>query len=172
MNLHIVLYHPEIPQNTGNIARTCVGFNATLHLIRPYGFILTDKLLKRSGCDYWKDLVMYQHDCYEDFIKTLKPNDQIYYITRYGKKILRDIKKPKTDGDIYLMFGAESTGIDKDILVANKANTIRIPSSKKVRSLNLSNCVAICAYEMLMLDNFKDLDLEEPHKLNYLDNYK
>jgi len=170
MKLHIVLYHPEIPQNTGNIVRTCVGFNAVLHLIRPYGFFLYDKRFKRACCDYLPHLQMHQHDCYEDFIKTLKPNDQIFYITRYGKKILREITKTNSDGDIYLMFGAESTGIDKSILVANKENTIRIPSTKNVRSLNLSNCVAICAYEILMLDDFKGLELEEPHKIKYLDN--
>lgn len=170
MNLHIVLYHPEIPQNTGNIARTCVGFNATLHLIRPYGFVLNDKLVKRSGVDYWDHLKLIQHDCYEDFIKTLKKNDQIYYITRYGKKTLEDVKfsKQNKNKTIYLMFGAESNGIDKKILVKNKAKTIRIPSSKNVRSLNLSNCVAICAYQVLRLDKFKKLEKFEPHKLNYL----
>lgn len=172
MNLHIVLYHPEIPQNTGNIARTCVGFNATLHLIRPYGFVLSDKLVKRSGVDYWKHLKLVQHDCYEDFIKTVNKNAQIYYITRYGKKSLEDVKfssknKSKT---IYLMFGAESCGIDKEILVKNKSKTIRIASSKNIRSLNLSNCVAICAYQVLRLDKFKNLEKFEPHKLNYLDN--
>ncbi|MCQ3908015.1 MAG: tRNA (cytidine(34)-2'-O)-methyltransferase [Mycoplasmoidaceae bacterium] len=169
MKLHIVLFEPEIPQNTGNIARTCVGFNAILHLIRPYGFVLSDKNLKRSGCDYWKHLKMYEHDCYEDFIKTLKKDDQIYYITRYGKHHLSDIKKPSKNGDIYLMFGRESTGINKEILVANKSHTIRIPSSKNVRSLNLSNCVAICAYEIAKLSNFSLLEKLEPHKIDYLD---
>ena len=169
MKLHIVLFEPEIPQNTGNIARTCVGFNAILHLIRPYGFVLSDKQLKRSGCDYWNHLKLFEHDCYEEFIKTLKKNDEIYYITRYGKHLPSQIKKPKKNGDIYLMFGKESTGITKSILVANKSRTIRIPSSKNVRSLNLSNCVAICAYEIAQLSNFSNLEKLEPHKLNYLD---
>lgn len=169
MKLHIVLFEPEIPQNTGNIARTCVGFDAILHLIRPYGFVLSDKNLKRSGCDYWKHLKMYEHDCYEDFIKTLKKDDEIYYITRYGKHHLSDIKKPKNKGDIYLMFGKESTGITKNILVKNKDYTIRIPSSKNVRSLNLSNCVAICAYKIIELDNFSNMEKLEPHKIDYLD---
>ncbi|XQP54852.1 MAG: tRNA (cytidine(34)-2'-O)-methyltransferase [Mycoplasmoidaceae bacterium] len=169
MKLHIVLFEPEIPQNAGNIARTCVGFDAILHLIRPYGFVLSDKNLKRSGCDYWKHLKMYEYDCYEDFIKTLKKDDEIYYITRYGKHLLSDIKKPSKNGDIYLMFGRESTGIRKDILVANKSHTIRIPSSKNVRSLNLSNCVAICTYEIASLSNFSNLEKLEPHKIDYLD---
>lgn len=170
MSLHIVLYHPEIPQNTGNIARTCVGFNATLHLIRPYGFILSSKLVKRSGVDYWEHLKLLQHDCYEDFLKTTKKGDVIYYITRYGKQTLEDVKLPKNKkGDIYLMFGAESCGIDKEILVKNKKTTIRIPSSKNIRSLNLSNCVAICAYQVIRLDKFNNLEKLEPHKLNYLD---
>lgn len=170
MKLHIVLYHPEIPQNTGNIARTCVGFNAILHLIRPYGFVLSDKLVKRSGVDYWKYAKIRQHNCYEDFIKTVKKQDKIFYITRYGKKMLDDLKIAKNfKGNIYLMFGAESSGIDKAILVKNKTKTIRIPSSKNVRSLNLSNCVAICAYQVIRLDRFNNLEKLEPHKLNYLD---
>ncbi|XQP55746.1 MAG: tRNA (cytidine(34)-2'-O)-methyltransferase [Mycoplasmoidaceae bacterium] len=169
MKLHIVLFEPEIPQNTGNIARTCVGFNAILHLIRPYGFVLSDKLVKRSGCDYWKHLKMFEHDCYEEFAKTLKKDDQIYFITRYGKHLPNEIKLPKKNGDIYLMFGKESTGIPKPILVANKSHTIRIPSSKNVRSLNLSNCVAICAYQVANISNFSSLEKLEPHKLDYLD---
>ncbi len=169
MNIHIVLFEPEIPQNTGNIARTCVGFNATLHLIRPYGFVLSDKNLKRSGCDYWKHLKLIEHDCYDEFIKTLKKHDVVYYITRYGKHLPSTIKKPKSKGDIYLMFGKESTGIDKNILVKNKKYTIRIPSSKNVRSLNLSNCVAICIYEIAKLNNFAKLEKFEPHKIDYLD---
>ncbi len=112
---------------------------------------------------------MYEHDCYEDFVKTLKKDDQVYYITRYGKHQLSDIKLPKKSGDIYLMFGRESTGIRKDILVANKSHTIRIPSSKNVRSLNLANCVAICTYQIAQLSNFSSLEKLEPHKLNYLD---
>lgn len=169
MKIHIVLFEPEIPQNTGNIARTCVGFNANLHLIRPYGFVLSDKNLKRSGCDYWNHLKLTEHDCYEDFIKTIKPNDAVYYITRYGKHLPNAIKKPKSNGDIYLMFGKESTGITKSILVKNKKHTIRIPSSKNVRSLNLSNCVAICIYEVAKLNNFANLYKLEPHKIDYLD---
>ncbi len=112
---------------------------------------------------------MYEHDCYAEFIKTLKKNDEIYYITRYGKHLPSAIKKPKKNGDIYLMFGKESTGISKSILVANKSHTIRIPSSKNVRSLNLSNCVAICAYQVAQISNFSNLEKLEPHKLDYLD---
>lgn len=169
MKIHIVLFEPEIPQNTGNIARTCVGFNATLHLIRPYGFVLSDKNLKRSGCDYWNHLKLIEHDCYDDFIKTLKPNDQIYYITRYGKHLPHQIKKPSKNGNLYLMFGKESTGITKSILVKNKSHTIRIPSSKNVRSLNLSNCVALLIYQAAQLNNFEGLEIQEPHKIHYLD---
>ncbi len=113
---------------------------------------------------------MYEHDCYEDFMKTLTRKDVVYYITRYGKHCPSDIKLPKNNGDVYLMFGRESTGIRKDILVVNKNNTIRIPSSKDVRSLNLSNCVAICAYEIVKLNNFSNLNKLEPHKVGFLDN--
>ncbi len=112
---------------------------------------------------------MFEHDSYDDFIQTLKKDDQIYYITRYGKQTMSLVKKPKNDGDIYLMFGKESTGISKDILVKNKNRTIRIPSSKNVRSLNLSNCVAICAYKVLELTNFSNVEKLEPHKIGYLD---
>ncbi len=112
---------------------------------------------------------MFEHDCYEDFVKTLKKGDQIYYITRYGKHQLSDVKLPKKNGDIYLMFGRESTGIRKVILVAYKSHSICIKSSKNVRSLNLANCVAICTYQVAQLTNFSSLEKLEPHKLNYLD---
>lgn len=104
-----------------------------------------------------------------DFIKSLKQKDKIYYITRYGKKEVSQISLPKNKGDIYLMFGRESTGISKSILVKNKDKTIRIPSSKNVRSLNLSNCVAICIYQVAKLNKFAGLEVFEPHKINYLD---
>ena len=161
--LHIVLFEPEIPQNTGNIARTCIAFNARLHLIRPYGFVLNDKKLIRSGVDYWNKLDLVEHDSYEDFIKQTKNDSKIYYVTRYGK-LKPNESKYNIKNDVYLVFGKESTGIDKNILLNNINNTIRIPSSKNVRSLNLSNCVALMCYEVLRQNNYVDLELSEPHK--------
>ena len=131
-------------------------------------FVLNDKLLKRSGCDYWDKLKLYEHDCYEDFIKTLGKDDVIYYVTRYGQHHIEDIKKPSKNQNIYLMFGRESIGIPKEILKKNINHTIRIQSSKNVRSLNLSNCVAICAYEAMKLLDFEGLEQSEPHKIDYL----
>ena len=165
--LHIVLYQPEIPENTGNIARTCVAFNAHLHLIRPYGFFLTDKNLKRSSVTYWDKVKLHEYDCYEDFVKANKidSKSQIYYITRYGKHTSAEIKYDLKQ-EVYLMFGKESTGIDKQILKNNLSKTIRIPTTNNVRALNLSNCVAMLAYEYVKKTNFDGLELKEPFKVN------
>lgn len=145
--LHIVLFEPEIPENTGNIARTCVGFNATLHLIRPYGFFLNDKNMKRSGLDYWQHLKLIEHDNYDDFIKSQIPQE-IYFITKFGINKPSDFKY-SNKRDTYFIFGKETKGLPKTLLESNKSKTIYIPSTKDVRSLNLSNCVAIIGYEYL-----------------------
>ncbi|MCF0227508.1 MAG: tRNA (cytidine(34)-2'-O)-methyltransferase [Malacoplasma sp.] len=165
--LHIVIYQPEIPENTGNIARTCVAFDAHLHLIRPYGFFLTDKNLKRSSVTYWDKVKLHEYDCYEDFVKqnNINSNSQIYYITRYGKQTSNKIKYDLKN-EVYLMFGKESTGIDKQILKDNLSKTIRIPTTDNVRALNLSNCVAMLAYEYVKQNNFEGLELKEPFKVN------
>lgn len=167
--LNIVLFEPEIPENTGNIARTCVAFNLKLHLIRPYGFFLNDKHLKRSAVNYWDKLTYFEYDCYDDFISQNKINKDslIYYITRYGKHTPNKIKYPKNK-EIYLMFGKESTGIDKSILKNNLDKTIRIPTTNNVRALNLSNCVAMLAYDYVKTNNYPDLLEEEPFKKDYL----
>lgn len=167
--LNIVLFEPEIPENTGNIARTCVGFNAQLHLIRPYGFFLNNKKLIRSGIDYWQSLKLYEYDDFNDFVSKNKPQE-IYYITRYGKHLPNEIKFD-INKNTFLVFGKESSGIDKKILKENYNNTIRIPSSKNVRSMNLSNCVAIMAYEVLKQNSYNELSIEEPHK-NLFDSEK
>lgn len=171
MKIHVVLYEPEIPQNTGNIARTCVAFNIVLHLIRPYGFILSDKKLKRAGVDYWKYLKLHQHDCWNDFIKILTRNDCLYFFTRYGKKNLANIKNIKNKyKNIYLIFGKESTGLPKEILLNNINNCLRIPICKNVRALNVSNCVAIGCYHFMQLLNFPKLEKLDLYKIDYLGN--
>ena len=144
MKLNVVLYHPEIPQNTGNIMRSCVGFNAKLHLIKPLGFSLDEKKLRRSCVDYYDYLNYEVYENYEDF-KHKNPG-KYYFFTRYGHKSPISIDFKKEDQDIYLILGAESTGIAYDILKDNLDDCYRIPTTDKVRSLNLSNCAAIVMF--------------------------
>jgi tRNA (cytidine/uridine-2'-O-)-methyltransferase len=163
--LNIVLFEPEIAENTGNIARTCVAFNAKLHLIRPYGFPFSknDPKLKRAGANYFEHLQVSEYDSYDEFINSIEEEYDIYYLSRYGVNTPNSCNF-KTDKDVYLMFGKESTGIDKTILLANKEKTIRVPSSVNVRSINLSNTVAMIAYEYVKQNDYDGLSLQEPHK--------
>lgn len=166
---HIVLFEPEIPQNTGNIMRTCVATNTKLHLIKPFGFILDDRHLKRSGVNYIDKL---DYQVYENFDDFKEKNKGIYYyFTRYGHKphtsfdYTNDEKK-----DLYFIFGKESTGIPKEILQQDLEHCMRIPMTDKVRALNVSNSVAIVIYEVLRQQDYNDLLREEPHKgANYLE---
>ncbi|MGI6781938.1 MAG: tRNA (cytidine(34)-2'-O)-methyltransferase [Acholeplasmataceae bacterium] len=172
LNLNIVLYEPEIPQNTGNIMRTCVATNATLHLIKPLGFSLEEKYLKRSGLDYIKDLNLYVYDNFEHFQNENEGN--YYFLTRYGHKNYKDINFTDVEDKIYLIFGKESTGVDRHLLKENLDKCFRIPTTDKVRSLNLSNAVAIVTYEVLSQFGFPNLYTEEPDTLkgaNFLDDY-
>jgi tRNA (cytidine/uridine-2'-O-)-methyltransferase len=165
--LHIVLFEPEIPENVGNIIRTCYAFNCKLHLIRPYGFFLNDKRIKRSSVNFLNKMKIMEYDQYQEFIDTNKISNEsiIYYITRYGKYNTSKIKY-NFECDNYLIFGKESTGIDKNILKANIERTIRIPISKNVRALNLSNCVAMLSFDFVRQNNFKDLENKDPFKKN------
>ena len=145
--INVVLYHPEIPQNTGNIMRSCVGFNADLHLIEPLGFRIDEKQLKRSAVDYYEYIHYTLYDDFDDF-KSKNPG-KYYFLTRYGKKSPSTInfkEEAQSDEKIYLIFGAESTGIAYDILKENLDDCYRIPTTDKVRSLNLSNCAAIMLF--------------------------
>lgn len=170
--LNIVLYEPLIPQNTGNIIRTCVGVNAKLHLIEPLGFSLDEKHLKRSALDYYKYL---NYQIYSDFAQFKKINKgQYYFITRYGKKIYTEIKFKNTAEEIYLIFGKETTGVDRKLLSQEIDKTYRIPTNDKIRSLNLSNSVSIVVYEYLRQNDFLDLEIYEPATLkgkDYLDSF-
>ena len=158
---NIVLYQPEIPGNTGNIMRTCVATNTKLHLIKPLGFIIDDKNLKRSGVNYIDKL---DYELYEDWEDFKSKNDGTYYFfTRYGKKPHTEFNYKKDD-NIYLIFGKESTGIPKDILKDYLDQCTRIPMTDNVRALNLSNSAAIAIYEVLRQQNYNDLLKEEPHK--------
>lgn len=157
MTNHIVLFQPEIPANTGNISRTCVGTNTHLHLIRPLGFQTDDKHLKRAGVDYWDKLKVTYYDNADEFFA--KNDGEIYYIETFGDTPYTDIDYTATDRDIYLMFGRESTGIPKELIETHGGfeRCIVIPQSQNVRSLNLSNTAAIVIYEVLRQQGFKPL---------------
>ena len=152
MNLNIVLYKPEIPQNTGNIARTCVLTDSVLHLIKPLGFSIDDKAVKRSGLDYWKDLKLEVHESYEDFMA--KYGDQrIFLATTHGGKFYSE--ESYEPGD-FIMFGRASSGVPEEVHNAHKG--IRIPMIKtSTRSLNLSNTVCAIAYEALRQMDFPNM---------------
>lgn len=160
--LNIVLFEPEIPENTGNIMRTCAATNAKLHLIRPLGFRMDTNSIKRSGVNYIDKVDYTLYDDYEDFCE--KNPGEYYYMTRYGKKAHSEFDYSDKSKNIYLIFGKESTGIPKEILRHNLDRCIRIPSTDNVRSLNLSNCVAIVLYEVLRQQDYLDLSRTEPFK--------
>lgn len=160
--INIVLYEPEIPGNTGNIMRTCVATNAKLHLIEPLGFKLNSASIKRSGVNYIDKVDYTVYKNFEEFEKNNK--GEYYFLTRYGKKPHSSFDYSDTNKNIYLIFGKESTGIPKEILRKHLDRCLRIPTSANVRSLNLSNCVALVLYEVLRQQNYLDLSTTEPHK--------
>ena len=160
--INIVLFEPEIPGNTGNIMRTCVATNSKLHLIKPLGFSLEDKYIKRSAVNYLENLNYEVYENWDDFKS--KNEGTFYYLTRYGKKPHTSFDYSNNKENIYLVFGKESTGIPKEILRNDLERCMRIPMSKNVRALNLSNSVAIMVYEVLRQQNYNDLLLKEPHK--------
>lgn len=160
---NIVLYEPEISQNTGNIMRTCVATGTKLHLIKPLGFTIDDAHLKRCGVNYIDKL---EYTIYENFSDFKEKNPGIYYyFTRYGHKphTSFDYSNPK-DENLYFIFGKESTGIPKEILQQDLEHCMRIPMTSNVRALNVSNSVTIVIYEVLRQQNYRGLLFEEPHK--------
>ncbi len=154
--MNIVLHQPEIPQNTGNIGRTCVATGSSLHLIRPLGFVINNKSLKRAGMDYWNDLDVHYYDNFRDFIDQHK-NARIYMATTKAKHSYTDVTYHKDD---FIMFGSEGSGIPEEILMDYPDNCIRIPMLSQYRSLNLSNSVAIILYEALRQTGFEDMLME------------
>lgn len=161
-SLNVVLYEPLIPQNTGNIMRTCVATNTRLHLIKPLGFNVDDASLRRSGVNYIDKLEWYVYENWEDFLS--KNKGIFYYSTRYGHKPHSSFDYSEKLEDIYFVFGKETTGIPKSLLKANLEHCMRIPMSNNVRALNLSNSVAIVIYEALRQRNYDGLLFDEPHK--------
>ena len=154
--INIVLHEPEMPANTGNIGRTCVATNTRLHLIEPMGFMINDKMLKRAGLDYWDKLDVTVYRDFEDFLER-NPNAKIYMATTKAARCHSDVQ---FEDDCYIMFGKESAGIPEEILLENQETAIRIPMLDKIRSLNLSNSVAIVLYEALRQHNFSNMQLE------------
>ena len=156
MTLIIVLVEPQIPQNTGNISRTCAVTGARLHLVRPLGFEVTDKNLKRAGLDYWDKLDITYYDSLGDFFEKTA-GGRYYYFTTKGRNVYTDISYP--DG-CYILFGREDAGLPEELLHENPSDCVRLPMRPTLRSLNLSNSVAIAAYEILRQWDFPDLERE------------
>ncbi len=170
--LNIVLHEPEIPQNTGNIGRTCVAIGARLHLIEPMGFQVSDKWVRRAGLDYWGKLDVTVYDSYPDFLyqnfekKGTEP--RIYMATTKARHIYSDVTY---EDECYVMFGKESAGIPEEILVEHEDTAIRIPMYGDIRSLNLSNSVAVIAYEVMRQRGFTDLNTKgDLHRLKWKKN--
>lgn len=162
--MHILLHQPEIPANTGNIGRTCVATGTDLHLIEPLGFVLNDKTVKRAGMDYWDKLKVSRYVNYEEF-KEKNPNARVWMATTKAKKSYTEVQFSEDD---FIMFGKESAGIPEEILVENEEYCIRIPMLSKIRSLNLSNSVAIVLYEALRQNDFSDMKKDgELHRLSW-----
>lgn len=153
--LNIVLVEPQIPQNTGNISRTCAVTGAALHLVKPYGFTITDKQLKRAGLDYWDKLEIYEYENLEEFFE--KNKGEYYFFTTKGENTYSDVSY---ENNCYLVFGREDKGLSEKLLFENRKNCVRVPMRNNLRSLNLSNTVAIATYEVLRQWDFPDLTRE------------
>ena len=157
MKINIVMVEPEIPQNTGNIARTCAAIGAKLHLVKPLGFEITDKYLKRAGLDYWDKLEIEEHESLNEFLEKYPINNNMFLATTKAKHCYSDVDYSKFD-EIFILFGKETKGLPETLLLDNLDNTIRIPMRQTLRSLNLANSVAIVVYEVLRQKNFEGLE--------------
>ena len=161
---NIVLVEPEIPQNTGNIVRTCAATGCRLHLIRPLGFEVSDKYLKRAGLDYWKDAEIFYYDSFDEVFKA-NPQAAFYFFTTKAQKNYCD---PQFKPGDFLVFGKETRGLDEELLLANREGCVRIPMLGDTRSLNLSNCVAIAVFEGLRQNKFENFNLSgNLHRLKW-----
>ena len=158
MKLNIVLVEPEIPQNTGNIARTCAAIGAKLHLVKPLGFDISEKQVKRAGLDYWDKLDIEEHENLNEFLEKYKPEENdMFLVTTKGKHVYSDIEVKKSK-EVFLLFGKETKGLPEDLLLKYIDKTIRIPMREHLRSLNLSNSVAIVAYDVFRQVGFDELE--------------
>ncbi|MDQ0219872.1 tRNA (cytidine/uridine-2'-O-)-methyltransferase [Peribacillus cavernae] len=159
MAIHVVLYQPEIPSNTGNIARTCAATDTVLHLIRPLGFSTDDKMLKRAGLDYWGYVNITYYDSLEEFFEK-NQGGEFFYLSKFGEKPHTTFDYSDRDKEYYFLFGRETTGLPKDLIHEQMDRCLRIPMTGNVRSLNLSNTAAILVYEALRQQNFRDLEIK------------
>ena len=158
MKINIVMVEPEIPQNTGNIARTCAAIGAKLHLVHPLGFSISEKAVKRAGLDYWDKLDIEQHSSFKEFLEKYKPEENnMFFATTKGKHVYSEPNYSKME-EVFLLFGKETKGLPEDILQKYIDKTIRIPMRNNLRSLNLSNSVAIVVYEVLRQKEFENLE--------------
>ena len=155
-HINVVLLEPEIPQNTGNIARTCAATGASLHLIKPLGFSIDDKHMKRAGLDYWDSLDLHVYENLEEFYEK-NPNAHVYYFSKKAKHVYSEIAYPE---EVYFCFGRESVGLPEGLLKKNEESSLRMPMKEGLRSLNLSNTVAIAVYEVLRQRGFPALERE------------
>ena len=151
MDINIVLVEPEIPQNTGNIARTCAAVGASLHLVKPLGFEIDDKKLKRAGLDYWDKLDITYYDSLDDFLNRNR-DEAMFFFTTKAKRSYTDAVYPKR---VFIVFGKETKGLPEELLYANPEKCVRIPMRDTLRSLNLSNSVAVAVYEVLRQRDFE-----------------
>lgn len=166
MRLHIVLVEPEIPQNTGNIARTCAATGAVLHLVHPLGFSISNRYLKRAGLDYWDKVEVMEHESLEAFLKAYPPEEHsMFFASTKSPACYTDIDYSAYD-EVFVLFGKETKGLPEDLLAKYLKRDIRIPMRETLRSLNLSNSVAIVTYEILRQTGFRDLE----QKSSYLTN--
>ena len=162
--MNIVLHEPEIPANTGNIGRTCVATGTSLHLIKPLGFDISDKAVRRAGMDYWKELDLHVYENFEEFVEK-NPGARIYMATTKARKAYTEVEYKGND---FIMFGKESAGIPEEILVKYEETSVRIPMIGEIRSLNLSNSVSIILYEALRTQDFEGMKLKgNLHRLKW-----
>ena len=162
--MNVVLLEPEMPANTGNIGRTCVATHTRLHLIEPLGFKLNEKMLKRAGLDYWDKLDVTVYCDFQDFLER-NPGARIYMATTKARKVYTEVTY---EPDCYLMFGKESAGIPEEILVRHQEDCVRIPMWGEIRSLNLSNSVAIVLYEAMRQNGFSQMQMQgDLHRLRW-----
>ena len=158
MKLNIVLVEPEIPQNTGNIARTCAAIGAKLHLVYPLGFSISEKAVKRAGLDYWDKLEIEEHLSFKEFLDKYKPEENnMFFVTTKGKHIYSEPNYKEMD-EVFILFGKETKGLPEDTLKKYIDKTVRIPMRETLRSLNLSNSVAIVAYDIMRQKEFENLE--------------
>ena len=157
MKINVVMVEPEIPQNTGNIARTCAAIGAKMHLVHPLGFDISEKAVKRAGLDYWDKVEIEEHKSFKDFLEKYKPEENnMFFASTKATHCYSDVDYSKFD-EVFVLYGKETKGLPEDLLQKYIENTIRIPMRNTLRSLNLSNSVAIITYEILRQINFNGL---------------